>query len=161
MSVQQILNIGELPKRVKDVQESGSICRKVAEDNRNRSAHDLRHEVGGKLQTLDFLGEAQQSDVELIVGEAVTNACCNTPDRRPIKIAWENSPSDLHLSITNSNYNCVDRKVALPEDCLSEHGRGLVIIEELVNHLSETGLRTGCSLRNCSNRTVFRISVGS
>ncbi|MCL5406930.1 MAG: ATP-binding protein [Patescibacteria group bacterium] len=160
MSVKQILNIGE-SRQVKNVQESGRILRRVVDSNRTKSVHDLRQELGGKLETLDFINEDQQNTLKLILGEALTNACCYTLDQRPIEIAWESSPSDLQLRITNSNRNHKSQLVALPEDCLSEHGRGIVLIEELAKCLvGEAGLHTGCSLCSSFNRTVFRINIG-
>lgn len=157
-------NIGRIIRfRGNQSRENGWIRRKVAEDSdsRSRSVHELREELNGKIRTLDFLDEEQQSDLRLIVGEALTNACRHASKRCTVKVTWESTPYEISLSIVNpSNYG-VQRAIALPEDCLAENGRGQVIISELVKRLAiKDNLHVRYRYRCFFGRTIFQVNIG-
>lgn len=161
MFAQPILEIGSLPlpKRVKGISERGRIIEWIMGD-RGQSVHELRHEVMATFESLVFLGPGQQSDLEMVIGEALDNACKCSSDQHPVDIAWEKSPSVIHLRIANPSDKCQKCQINHP-DCSAEHGRGLAMIKTLVTEINDTdGIYAGCGLYYYFRRMVFRFVVG-
>ncbi len=75
--------------------------------------------------------------VELAVTEALSNAILHGSPRGNddrIQVEWESTPERLEIRITDtSHFQPLPRGHRLPDDPLSEQGRGLYLIAELMN----------------------------
>jgi anti-sigma regulatory factor (Ser/Thr protein kinase) len=97
-----------------------------------QAADDARHEFLDRIVSLGWKGDALNA-AELIFGELIANVVRHAP-----------GPVEIYLDLTNKAtpvLHCIDRgsgvlrKPSLPDDPLSENGRGLFIIDQLSHGL--------------------------
>lgn len=90
----------------------------------------------------------QKNVIRLILGEAVTNACVHSPPGGKITIQPTFSEQGVKLQISNpcEHFDCSRLEGDLPD-----HGRGLGMIENLVERLCSTGLSAKSSYESNPN----------
>lgn len=115
------------------VQRSAALQKTWTYDSRNsQDAHALRQEIGQFIRTFAST-EDQLFSAELIIGEALANTVEHAPGWVSVNFDW----TDTHPVVTISDAGPGIARVAraLPNDVLSEGGRGLFLIASLARDL--------------------------
>jgi signal transduction histidine kinase len=100
-------------------------------DSRNRlEAHRMRHEF---MDLLRAGGTGDFPAAELVYGELVGNAIRHAPGRIVIRLDWEDESPVLTVHDEGSSF---EPNIRLPDDPMSEHGRGLYIVRALALSLN-------------------------
>lgn len=132
-----------------------------------RRAHFWRKLVQKKFSQLK-LRDDQMGSIDVIVGEAITNACNHVVGDGTTTMKIERSSDSLSFEVSNPSEGLpsVDQ---FPEDVLEnanrEHGRGRLLIDEMLMDLIEHDLPVDggyCFVPvkgSNMGRTVFRLSV--
>ncbi len=121
----------------------------------NLSLDDARAAVDARSRFVEFLRRIKSDDdfiatAELIFGELLGNVVRHAPG--PVEIAIDLHEASMILHVIDSGPRLGVAQPRLPEDMLSERGRGLYIVEQLAaevriqrrvggNHISVTMLR--------------------
>lgn len=91
------------------------------------------------------------SELELATAEALNNAVehgCADRLEAEVVCRWRWSAETIQVEITDaSNYQAPDYKAKLPDDPLSEEGRGAFLIDQLVDTVEHVVLAAGHSIR--------------
>jgi anti-sigma regulatory factor (Ser/Thr protein kinase) len=91
------------------------------------------------------------SELELATAEALNNAVehgCADRSEAEVVCRWKWSDETIQIEITDaSNYQPPNYKAKLPDDPLSEGGRGAFLIEQLVDTVEHVILASGHSIR--------------
>jgi anti-sigma regulatory factor (Ser/Thr protein kinase) len=91
------------------------------------------------------------SELELAAAEALNNAVehgCADRFEAEVVCRWRWSDETIQIEITDaSNYQPPNYKAKLPDDPLSEEGRGAFLIERLVDTVEHVILASGHSIR--------------
>jgi anti-sigma regulatory factor (Ser/Thr protein kinase) len=97
------------------------------------------------------LGGQICSELELATAEALNNAIehgCADRFEAEVVCRWRWSDETIQIEITDaSNYQPPDNKAKLPDNPLSEEGRGAFLIERLVDTVEHVVLAAGHSIR--------------
>lgn len=92
-----------------------------------KAAQDARGEFVQYLRTRDADRDEIET-AELIFGELVGNVVRHAPGAIDIDLEWRNGSPRLHVLDRGAPFRATTR---LPEDLLSESGRGLFLVREL------------------------------
>lgn len=88
-------------------------------------AHRLRHEF---MDLLRAGGTGDFPAAELVYGELVGNAVRHAPGRIVVRLEWDD---DYPLLTVHDEGGSFQPDICLPQDPMSEHGRGLYIVRAL------------------------------
>lgn len=127
-------------------------------------ASQSRKKIAQELDSCDFLDQHQKQDVEIAVGEAVTNAVKHASlkdDKEECVICEVVKASDsFGVKIANPSDDLLPLSSSPPE-LLEERGRGRVLIVRLVADLRQSGLKARSSYRfePRQRKTIFFLSV--
>lgn len=130
------------------------------------TVHTMRKMLMSMVIVEGKLDSAQEGELNLLLGEAITNAFVHASEGGKIIIEPIVSEQKVDLKITNQcdGTACDPCSSPDPED-LEESGRGCKIIEGLVNDLRERGLSVDASYENLPSEgesggeTVFSFSL--
>lgn len=95
-------------------------------------AHDCRRFFLGYLIELGAPGEDFAS-AELVLGELIGNVVRHTSGRVRMSVDWRGKYPELAVSDSGDGF---DLEAALPDDVLSEVGRGLFLVDALTHEFS-------------------------
>jgi signal transduction histidine kinase len=119
-------------------------------DSRNEmDAHRLRHEF---MDLLRAGGTGDFPAAELVYGELVGNAIRHAPGRIVVRLDWDDDTPVLAVHDEGESFR---PDIRLPDDPMSEHGRGLFIVRALALSLDVENI-DGDGSQVCARLPVHR-----